>query len=110
VTRARWTILIVPALLYFLSYFHRVAPVVAAGDLMATFTVSAAALGTLSAIYPYCFAIMALPGGSLTDFLGPGRTLTLGGLSMSAGRCSSAWPRASGWPSRAASSSGSAPP
>lgn len=84
-TRARWAILIVPALLYFLSYFHRVAPVVVAGDLMAAFAVSAAALGTLSAIYPYCFAVMALPGGSLADFLGPRRILTLGGLSMSAG-------------------------
>ena len=83
--RARWAILIVPALLYFLSYFHRVAPVVVAGDLMAAFAVSAASLGTLSAIYPYCFAVMALPGGSLADLLGPRRILTLGGLSMSAG-------------------------
>jgi sugar phosphate permease len=83
--RARWRILVVPALLYFLSYFHRVAPVVVAGDLMAAFGVSAATLGALSAIYPYCFAAMALPGGSLADFLGPRRTLTLGGLSMSAG-------------------------
>jgi sugar phosphate permease len=85
VARARWAILIVPALLYFLSYFHRVAPVVVAGDLMAAFAVSAAALGTLSAIYPYCFAVMALPGGSLADLLGPRRLLTLGGLSMSGG-------------------------
>lgn len=83
--RARWAILIVPALLYFISYFHRVAPVVVASDLMAAFAVSAAALGTLSAIYPYCFAAMALPGGSLADLLGPRRILTLGGLSMSAG-------------------------
>ncbi|MEX2224218.1 MAG: MFS transporter [Candidatus Rokuibacteriota bacterium] len=83
--RTRWGVLVVPALLYFLSYFHRVAPVVVAGDLMAAFAVSAATLGALSAIYPYCFAAMALPGGSLADFLGPRRTLTLGGLSMSAG-------------------------
>ncbi len=84
-TPTRWGVLVVPALLYFLSYFHRVAPVVVAGDLMAAFAVSAARLGALSAIYPYCFAAMALPGGSLADFLGPRRTLTLGGLSMSAG-------------------------
>src|SRR5713226_2922056 len=85
VARTRWGVLVVPALLYFLSYFHRVAPVVVAGDLMAAFAVSAASLGALSAIYPYCFAAMALPGGSLADFLGPRHTLTLGGLSMSAG-------------------------
>jgi len=83
--RTRWGVLVVPALLYFLSYFHRVAPVVVAGDLMAAFAVSAATLGALSAIYPYCFAVMALPGGSLADFLGPRWTLTLGGLSMCAG-------------------------
>lgn len=85
VARTRWGVLVVPALLYFLSYFHRVAPVVVARDLMAAFSVSAATLGALSAIYPYCFAVMALPGGSLADLLGPRRTLTLGGLSMSAG-------------------------
>jgi sugar phosphate permease len=85
VARTRWGVLLVPALLYFLSYFHRVAPVVVAGDLMAAFAVSAATLGALSAIYPYCFAAMALPGGSLADLLGPRRTLTLGGLSMSVG-------------------------
>lgn len=84
-TVTRWGVLVVPALLYFLSYFHRVAPVVVAGDLMAAFAVSAATLGALSAIYPYCFAAMALPGGSLADFLGARRTLVLGGLSMSAG-------------------------
>ena len=83
--RARWGILVVPALLYFLSYFHRVAPVVVAGDLMAAFAVTAATLGALSAIYPYCFAAMALPGGSLADFLGARRTLVMGALSMSAG-------------------------
>jgi len=85
VARTRWAVLIVPALLYFLSYFHRVAPVVVAGDLMAAFAVSAATLGALSAIYPYVFAAMGLPGGSLADFFGPRLTLTLGGLSMSAG-------------------------
>jgi MFS family permease len=75
----------VPAVLYFLSYFHRVAPVVVAEDLMAAFAVTAATLGALSSIYPYCFAIMALPGGSLADLLGPRRILALGGLSMSTG-------------------------
>lgn len=83
--RARWWIIAVPALLYFFSYFHRVAPVVVAGDLMRAFAVSAASLGNLSAIYPYCFAAMALPGGSLADTVGPRRTLTLGAFTMSVG-------------------------
>ena len=83
--RVRWWIIAVPALLYFLSYFHRVAPVVVAADLMRAFSVSAAALGNLSAIYPYCFAAMALPGGSLADTLGPRVTLSLGAMTMALG-------------------------
>ncbi len=83
--RMRWWIIAVPAVLYFVSYFHRIAPVVVAEDLMRAFSVSAASLGQLSAIYPYCFAAMALPGGSLADTLGPRRTLSLGALTMSAG-------------------------
>jgi MFS family permease len=62
-----------------------VAPVVVAGDLMQAFAIPAAALGTLIAIYPYCFAAMALPGGSLADTLGPRRVLALGGVTMAAG-------------------------
>lgn len=83
--RVRWWILLVPALLYVCSYFHRIAPVVVAGDLMRDFGVTAAALGNLSAVYPYCFAAMALPGGSLADTLGPRWTLTMGGLTMGTG-------------------------
>lgn len=83
--RMRWWIIAVPAVLYFVSYFHRIAPVVVAQDLMRAFSVSAASLGQLSAIYPYCFAAMALPGGSLADTLGPRRILSLGALTMSAG-------------------------
>jgi sugar phosphate permease len=62
-----------------------VAPVVVAGDLMQAFAIPAAALGTLIAIYPYCFAAMALPGGSLADTLGPRRVLALGGVTMAVG-------------------------
>ncbi len=83
--RVRWWIIAVPAVLYFFSYFHRIAPVVVAQDLMRAFSVSAPSLGQLSAIYPYCFAAMALPGGSLADTLGPRRTLSLGALTMGAG-------------------------
>jgi sugar phosphate permease len=59
--------------------------VVVAGDLMQAFAIPAAALGTLIAVYPYCFAAMALPGGSLADTLGPRRLIALGGLTMGAG-------------------------
>lgn len=82
---AQWTMLAVPASLYFFSYFHRVAPAVVAEDLMRTFAITAAALGTLAAVYPYVFAVMALVGGALADTLGPRWTLALGGATMAAG-------------------------
>jgi len=76
--RERWLILTVPASIYFFSYFHRVAPAVVAGDLMRTFSITAASLGNLAAIYPYVFAAMALVAGSLAETLGPRWTLSLG--------------------------------
>jgi sugar phosphate permease len=81
----RWLILLVPSAIYFVSYFHRIAPAVVAADLMRAFSITAASLGSLAAIYPYVFVVMALVGGSLADTLGPRWTLTLGGLAMGAG-------------------------
>ena len=82
---ARWVMIVVPASLYFFSYFHRVAPAVVAEDLMRAFAIPAATLGTLVAIYPYVFAGMALVGGGLADTLGPRWTIALGGATMGAG-------------------------
>jgi predicted MFS family arabinose efflux permease len=62
-----------------------VAPVVVAGDLMQAFAIPAATLGTLIAVYPYCFVVMALPNGTLADTLGPRRQLALAGVTMAAG-------------------------
>jgi len=75
----------VPAAIYFFGYFHRIAPAVVAGDLMRAFSISAASLGNLSAIYPYVFAFMALPAGSFADTLGPRWTLALGSGTMGIG-------------------------
>jgi sugar phosphate permease len=83
--RVRWLVLAVPAAIYFVSYFHRVAPAVVAADLMQAFAVPAAALGTLAAIYPYVFVVMALVGGSLVDVFGARRTLALAGAAMGTG-------------------------
>src|SRR2546430_17725599 len=77
--------LLVPASLYLFSWVHRVAPAVVAADLMRAFSITAAALGNLAAIYPYVFAAMALVAGSLADTLGPRWTLALGGAAMGGG-------------------------
>jgi len=82
---ARWVILLVPASLYLFSWVHRVAPAVVAADLMRAFSITAAALGNLAAIYPYVFAAMALVAGSLADTLGPRWTIALGGVTMGLG-------------------------
>jgi sugar phosphate permease len=71
--------------LYCISYFHRIAPSVMATDLMTAFAITAAALGTLTAIYPYVFAVMGVPAGTLADTLGPRRTLALGATTMAVG-------------------------
>src|SRR5207244_10652997 len=80
-----WVIRLLPASLYFFSWLHRVAPAVVAADLMRAFSITAAALGNLAAIYPYVFAAMALVAGSLADTLGPRWTLALGGATMGLG-------------------------
>src|SRR5438874_11631253 len=77
--------LLVPASLYVFSWVHRVAPAVVAADLMRAFSITAAALGNLAAIYPYVFVAMALVAGSLADTLGPRRTLGAGALAMGLG-------------------------
>lgn len=53
--RIRWLIFMVPAAIYFFSYFHRIAPGVVAEDVMRAFGIPAATLGNLAAIYPYVF-------------------------------------------------------
>lgn len=81
----RWLVLAVPAMLYVVSYIHRVAPAVVAADLMRAFAITASALGNLAAIYPYVFVVMALVAGGLADTLGPRWTLTLGAATMAVG-------------------------
>jgi sugar phosphate permease len=82
---ARAIVLVVPAAIYFLSYFHRVAPAVVASDLMHAFSITAASLGTLAAIYPYVFVAMAFVAGSLVETLGPRLTLASGATTMAVG-------------------------
>src|SRR5262249_33745823 len=83
--RARWPVLVIPSAIYFVSHFHRIALGVVAQDLMRAFTITAATIGALAAIYPYVFVAMALVAGSLADTLGPRRTLGAGALAMGLG-------------------------
>ena len=78
--RTRWTIFGILVLSYMLVFFHRMVPGAVASDLMAAFGTSAAALGSLAAMYYYIYTAMQIPSGVLADTLGPRISVSLGGL------------------------------
>jgi len=78
--RIRWTIYILLALSFMLVFFQRIAPAVVAGDLMQSFNTTAAALGSLAAMYYYIYTAMQLPAGILADTLGAKVSVTVGNL------------------------------
>jgi sugar phosphate permease len=78
--RVRWTIFGLLAISYMLVFFHRMVPAAVASDLMAAFGTSAAALGSLAAMYYYVYTAMQIPSGILADTLGPRISVTLGSL------------------------------
>jgi hypothetical protein len=49
----RWVMWTIPALLFLVGFFHRVAPGVMARDLMQAFDVTSASIGSLAATYFY---------------------------------------------------------
>ncbi|MDY6905509.1 MAG: MFS transporter [Thermodesulfobacteriota bacterium] len=73
----RWWIFLILGIAYFLVYFHRLSLSVVADDLVHDFNASAGAMGLLASIYFYCYAVMQLPAGLLSDSIGPRRTVTL---------------------------------
>jgi len=66
------------ALLYLIGFFQRVAPAVITSELMAEFSLTAVALGNLSAVYFYSYVGMQIPAGVLADHWGPRRILSMG--------------------------------
>lgn len=68
------------AALYFIGFFHRVAPAVITRELATEFGLTAAALGNLSAFYFYSYVAVQIPTGVLVDRYGPRRILTTGAV------------------------------
>ena len=68
------------AALYFIGFFHRVAPAVITRELAAEFDLTAAALGNLSAFYFYSYVAVQIPTGVMVDRYGPRRILTTGAV------------------------------
>lgn len=77
-TSVRWIIWAILLTGMSVSTFHRVALAVVADQVMADFNLSAVAFGNLAALYFYVYAIMQIPSGILTDFLGPRKIVTWG--------------------------------
>jgi len=82
---ARWSIFGILILAYMLVFFHRMAPAVVAADLMRTFGITGAALGSLAAMYFYVYTVMQIPAGILADTLGARATVAAGNLVAGAG-------------------------
>jgi len=81
----RWMIFLTLALAYFLVYFHRLSLSVVADDLVRDFQTTAGAMGLLGSLYFYCYALMQIPAGLLSDSMGPRRTVTFSLVFATAG-------------------------
>ena len=73
------------ALVYVVSYFHRIAPAVLAKDLMRSFTATGVEVATMAALYLYAFAAMQFVVGAAVDAWGPRKAVAAGALVMGAG-------------------------
>lgn len=75
----------IPALLFLIAFFHRVAPGVIAKDLMQAFNARGAIVGLLSSTYFYAYAGLMIPAGLLIDAFGVRRVVAAGGAVMGLG-------------------------
>ena len=71
----RWSVFGTFSAVYFFAYFHRVSTSVVAPDLMAAFQTDATALGLISSMYFYAYALEQPLVGYLADRLGPRRVV-----------------------------------
>ena len=62
------------------SYFDRTIMSIAGPQMMVDFGVSPTAMGSIYSAFILGYALTMIPGGLLTDRLGPRRTLTLTGI------------------------------
>jgi sugar phosphate permease len=81
----RWMVFSVICLVYFFVYFHRVSTSVIVPDLLKAFETHATALGLMSSMYFYIYALEQPLVGYLTDRLGPVRVIGVWSLVAAAG-------------------------
>ena len=83
--RVRWTIYGILIAAYMLAFFHRFAPAMVSAELSQAFGITAAALGSLAAMYFYIYTAMQIPAGVLADTLGARFAVTIGNIVAGAG-------------------------
>lgn len=81
----QWAMWGIPAALFLVAFFHRVAPGVIAKELMQAFGATGALIGLLSGTYFYAYAGFMIPGGVLIDAYGVRRVVSAGGAVMGGG-------------------------
>ena len=81
----RWVVFGVISSVYFLVFFHRVSTSVIAPDLLATFNTNATALGFMSSMYFYLYALEQPLVGHLSDVLGPRKVVGFWSLAATLG-------------------------
>lgn len=80
-----WVMWGIPAFIFLVAFFHRVAPGVVAKELMESFGATGTLIGFLSAAYFYVYAALMIPAGLLVDAFGPRRVVAVGGSVMGVG-------------------------
>ncbi|MFH1240927.1 MAG: MFS transporter [Pseudomonadota bacterium] len=81
----RWVVFGVFSSVYFLVYFHRMSPSVIAQDLLNAFQTNATALGFMSSMYFYLYALEQPLVGRFSDLIGPRRVVGFWSLAAACG-------------------------
>ncbi len=81
----RWVVFSVICLIYFFVYFHRVSTSVIVSDLLAAFNTNATALGFMSSMYFYIYALDQPIVGYLADRIGPRRVIAYWSMTAALG-------------------------
>ncbi len=85
VAKAAFLMCVMGAVFYCYEYYLRVAPSVIQPQLMETFNISQAGLGTLIAYYYLAYVPLQIPVGLMMDYWGPRRVLTFACLCCALG-------------------------
>ena len=81
----RWIVFLMICVVYFFVYFHRVSTSVIASDLLEAFHTNATALGFISSMYFYLYALEQPLVGYFTDRIGPRRVIAYWSMAAAAG-------------------------